>query len=85
MNKAVKIIKGIYNIKKVDNKLQTIINSMFVMVWFTKILININMLEYDKINCISLVNNIVINTFILAIMLYIITKINAIISRLLFQ
>ena len=89
MNKKVKtikqVVKGVVNIKKVDNKLQYIIQNVFVVVWFTKVLININMLEYDKINCLSLINNIIINTFILATLFYIATKINAIISRLLFQ
>lgn len=89
MNKKVKtikqVVKGIVNIKKVDNKLQYIIQNVFVVVWFTKVVININMLEYDKINCLSLINNIIINTFILATLFYIATKINAIISRLLFQ
>ena len=89
MNKKVKtikqVVKGVVNIKKVNNKLQYIIQNVFVVVWFTKVLININMLEYDKINCLSLINNIIINTFILATLFYIATKINAIISRLLFQ
>ena len=89
MNKKVKtikqVVKGVVNIKKVDNKLQYIIQNVFVVVWFTKVLININMLEYNKINCLSLINNIIINTFILATLFYIATKINAIISRLLFQ
>ena len=89
MNKKVKtikqVIKGIINLKKVNNKLQYAIQNIFIAIWFIQVLINVNMLEYDKINCLSLISNIVINTFILAILFYIVTKINAIISRLLFQ